>query len=65
VTGAALPGFSKVVATRRAANLPGWAEPSRFDHFYRLANNTRADPAQAGRTIAVGDVLERLVSSAL
>jgi uncharacterized protein YcbX len=57
VTGVAIPGFAKVVAERRAATLPPWADRSRFDHYYRLAVNTRADPAQGGRVIAVGDVL--------
>ena len=41
-----------------------WAERSRFDHFYRLTVNTQAGPGQAGRTIAVGDVLERLEATA-
>lgn len=63
-TGRPRPEFAKIVAERRAATLPEWAERSRFDHFYRLAVNTRADSAQAGRLIAVGDVLERLIPSA-
>jgi uncharacterized protein YcbX len=54
LTGAVTPAFSKRVAERRAATLPAWAERSRFDHFYRLAVNTRA-PRQAGRTIRTGD----------
>ena len=29
----------------RAAGLPPWAERSRFNHFYRLAVNTRAPQA--------------------
>lgn len=53
-TGAVTPAFSKRVAEQRAASLPAWAERSRFDHFYRLAVNTRA-PRQAGRTIRTGD----------
>jgi len=65
LTGVARPEFAKIVSERRAAGLPPWAERSRFNHYYRLAVNTRADPAQAGRTIAVGDPLERLVVSAL
>lgn len=63
VTGVAVPAFAKVVAKRRAATLPAWADRSRFDHFYRLAVNTRAGAGQCGRTIAVGDVLERLVAT--
>jgi len=62
-TGAAVPAFSKIFSERRAATLPAWAERSRFDHFYRLAVNTRAAPAQTGRLIATGDLLERLVAT--
>jgi uncharacterized protein YcbX len=53
-TGAVTPAFSKRVAEQRAATLPSWAERSRFDHFYRLAVNTRA-PDAAGGSIRVGD----------
>lgn len=55
LTGAALPEFAKVVAERRAATLPAWADRTRFDHYYRLAVNTRARAGQTGRTIRVGD----------
>ncbi len=54
LTGAVTAAFTKRVAELRAATLPGWAERTRFDHFYRLAVNTRA-PRQAGRTIRAGD----------
>lgn len=40
-TGEAIPGFSRIFAQRREENLPSWASASRFDHFYRLAVNTR------------------------
>jgi uncharacterized protein YcbX len=53
-TGDVTAAFSKRVAERRAATLPDWAERTRFDHFYRLAVNTRA-PRQAGRTLRAGD----------
>jgi len=52
------PGFAKTFAGRRRETLPGWARASRFDHFYRLAVNTRIPAAQAGRTITVGDRVE-------
>jgi uncharacterized protein YcbX len=54
-TGEPLPAFAKCVAERRAATLPEWAERSRFNHFYRLAVNTRAAPQQTGRSVRVGD----------
>jgi uncharacterized protein YcbX len=65
VTGLVTPAFSKVVSQQRAATLPQWAERSRFDHFYRLAVNTQPAAGQCGRSIAVGDVLERLVERRL
>lgn len=63
LTGEAIPAFSKIFSERRAATLPPWAERSRFDHFYRLAVNTRAAAAQTGRLIATGDPLERLIAT--
>ena len=63
ITGVPLLAFAKVVAERRAAGLPPWAERSRFDHFYRLALNTRADRAQAGLTIYAGDALAEVLSN--
>ncbi len=52
-----LPGFAKRVAERRAASLPAWADATRFDHYYRLAVNTRPAFQQTGTVIRVGDVL--------
>lgn len=52
------PAFAKTFAERRRETLPSWARASRFDHFYRLAVNTRIPAAQAGRMIAVGDLVE-------
>lgn len=53
-TGEVWPGFAREFADRRQATFPGWAEASRFDHFYRLAVNTRVIPGSMGR-VAVGD----------
>jgi uncharacterized protein YcbX len=56
-TGEPWPRFAKVFADRREAALPAWAEPSRFDHFYRLSVNTRllggAAPIRAGDAIEI------------
>ena len=52
------PAFAKTFAERRRETLPSWARASRFDHFYRLAVNTCIPAAQAGLTIAVGDLVE-------
>jgi uncharacterized protein YcbX len=49
--------FVKAFAARREEALPAWAERSRFDHFYRLAVNTRV---VASGMIRVGDTMEVL-----
>ena len=54
-TGAVTPAFAKTLAERRAASLPHWANRTRFDHYYRLAVNTRIAPSQAGKTLALAD----------
>ncbi len=54
-TGRPLAAFAKRVAEQRAAALPAWADRTRFDHFYRLALNTRPAGSQAGRCVRVGD----------
>lgn len=63
LTGRPCAEFAKIVSRQRAATLPVWADRSRFDHFYRLAINTRAAAGQTGRLIATGDVIERLVAA--
>src|SRR5262252_1438375 len=40
-TGAELPGFQKKFAEMRRTSLPRSSPSPRFDHFYRLATNTR------------------------
>jgi uncharacterized protein YcbX len=53
-TGEPIPGFATAFARRRERGLPPWAVASRFDHFYRLAVNTRPS-GQDGGTIRVRD----------
>ena len=55
-TGDVSPRFAVEFARRRRDSLPAWAEPTAFDHFYRLSVNTRASAA-LGRTLRVGDVI--------
>ena len=58
-TGEVLWGFSKSFAQHRQQTLPEWAPRDRFNHFYRLAVNTR--PASATEsTLRVGDELSVL-----
>jgi uncharacterized protein YcbX len=53
-SGEPLHGFAKTFAERRQETLPEWAPASRFDHFYRLAVNTR--PVHAREcTLRIGD----------
>ena len=41
-TGEPSPDFAQIFRARRAETLPPWANRARFNHFYRLAVNTRA-----------------------
>jgi uncharacterized protein YcbX len=52
-TGAAWSGFIEHFRQQREHHLPPWAPRRRFDHFYRLAVNTRPASA-AGGFLAVG-----------
>jgi len=56
-TGAEIIGFQKRFTEMRRAQLPPWAPPERFDHFYRLSTNTRVASTEAGKTLRVGDAL--------
>jgi uncharacterized protein YcbX len=48
--------FAKTFAEQRKRHLPPWADVSRFNHFYRLAVNTRAAQAVES-TVRVGDAV--------
>jgi uncharacterized protein len=56
-TGENIDGFQKRFIELRRNALPAWATPERFDHFYRLAVNTRVALSEAGKTLRVGDRL--------
>jgi len=56
-TGEIIPGFQKRLSDFRRANLPAWTPQSRFDHYYRLATNTRVAATEFGRVLRVGDPL--------
>jgi len=58
-TGALTPDFQRVFATRRAETFPPWATPSRFNHYYRLAVNTRIPQSEAGKFLHAGDLVIR------
>jgi uncharacterized protein YcbX len=48
-------GFAREFSARRESGLPAWTDTGRFDHYYRLAVNTRLSPLSSGGTIHVGD----------
>jgi uncharacterized protein YcbX len=54
-TGDITPGFQKRLSDFRRANLPVWTPESRFDHYYRLATNTRVASTETGKLLRVGD----------
>ena len=56
-TAADLLGFQKRFSDLRRETLPSWAPGARFDHFYRLAVNTRVAPTEHGKSLRVGEML--------
>jgi uncharacterized protein YcbX len=54
-TGEIIPGFQKRFSDFRRANIPAWTPEARFDHYYRMATNTRVAPTQSGKILRVGD----------
>lgn len=54
-TGMAYLDFQKVFIEQRKTTLPKWTERSRFNHFFRLAVNTRLSPSEAGKVIYLKD----------
>jgi uncharacterized protein YcbX len=54
-TGEADQGFQREFAEHRRDALPSWAPADRFNHFYRLAVNTRLAEGQQIGTLRVGD----------
>ena len=56
-TGTEILGFQKRFSELRRAKLPSWSPVERFDHFYRLATNTRVPSTECGKVLSVGDCL--------
>ena len=56
-TGVIIPGFQKIFSDYRRSHVPEWCPESRFDHYYRLATNTRVASSESGKTLRVGDLL--------
>jgi uncharacterized protein len=56
-TGEILDGFQKRFNQLRESTLPPWSPRPRFDHFYRLATNTRVASSETNKLLRVGDPL--------
>jgi len=57
-TGELMPTFQVRFSQLRRKTFPDWAPYDRFDHFYRLAVNTRVPGAESGKLLRVGDSLQ-------
>ncbi|MBA63289.1 MAG: MOSC domain-containing protein [Planctomycetaceae bacterium] len=54
-TGVVTPRFADIVAQNRKKSLPEWSHPGSFNHYYRLATNTKLAEDCAGGNISLGD----------
>lgn len=54
-TGERYPKFQKTFIEQRKNTLPEWTEQTRFNHYFRLAVNTKLSPTEAGKAIGIGD----------
>jgi len=57
LTGENLDGFQKHFTQLRESTLPPWSPRPRFDHFYRLATNTRVAATESNKLLRLGDHL--------
>lgn len=58
-TAVAYPNFQRIFVAKRRESLPSWAA-SRFNHFFKLAVNTRVPASEASKIIQVGDTIKIL-----
>jgi uncharacterized protein YcbX len=56
-TGETIEGFQKRFTQLREATLPAWSSRSRFNHYYRLATNTRIPSSESNKLLRLGDKL--------
>ena len=54
-TGEIIPGFQKQFSDYRRSHIPSWTPEARFDHYYRMATNTRVAASEIGKTLRVDD----------
>jgi len=57
-TGETIGEFSQTFRAKREATLPPWTVRARFNHFYRLAVNTRVPEGEDGKVLRVGDEVQ-------
>ena len=62
-TGEPIAGFQKRFAERRRAALAPGVDATPFDHYYRLAVNTRLAPGSIGGAIRVGDAVHAVAAT--
>ena len=63
-TGEPIAGFQKRFAGRRRATLAAGVDATLFDHYYRLAVNTRLAPGSNGGVIRIGDPVQAHAAAA-
>jgi uncharacterized protein YcbX len=56
-TGEIILGFQKIFSDYRRSHIPAWTPEARFDHYYRMATNTRVASSETGKVLRVGDKL--------
>ncbi|NJP08397.1 MAG: MOSC domain-containing protein [Leptolyngbyaceae cyanobacterium RU_5_1] len=56
-TGQSYASFQKIFLAKRKETLPSWAAASRFNHFYRVAVNTRVPTSEVRKTLQMQDVV--------
>ena len=54
-TGKVYPKFQKIFTQKRKETLPEWTKRSHFNHFFRLAVNTKLSSREMGKEIIIGD----------
>lgn len=57
LTGNISPKFQQIFSQQRQQSLPISVDRSRFNHFYKLAVNTKINRSEAGKFLAAGDLL--------
>lgn len=57
-TGEVYSNFQKIFTTNRKDRLPTYVDTTHFNHFFRLAINTRITENQVNKIIALGDLVK-------